>query len=271
MNDVLSKWDTTTLTKEDEVLRVLTRLQGDRWLCRGHSVLHGSLVPSIDRSPRQNLARSAKLRMERESIDLFRASAKAFAAPGEAAALVDNFIALAVLRHYCVPTRLLDWSGSPFVAAWFAVSSHDGDDAELWAFDEPSYEVTGKEQWRRHPETTTDGSGIDTKFDANLTAFMLDEPPDWIVALYYPPGFPRQNAQFGAYTVTARFGVDHVDTISQLFSGDRSRFRRYVVKASIKPALRHILRERHGLWRGALFPDSAGAAKTALSIFAEGA
>lgn len=258
-------WETVTLETEAEIIQVLDLLQGTRWLCRGHSRLRGVLVPSIDRPPRNCLSRIEKLRYEREAIDLFRSTARFFASPGEEEALRDHFVALAVLRHYGVPTRLLDWTRSPFVAGFFAVSTHDAEDGELWAFDESEYERAGKAQWLRHPETTTDGSGSDVRFDANLTAFMSDEPPDWFVVMTYPAGFPRQNAQSAAYTITARFGVDHALAVSRLFSPDRFRCRRYVIRAEVKAAMREFLRNRHGIWRGALFPDSAGAAETARS------
>lgn len=208
--------------------------------------------------------------MEREAIDLFRSTVRAFASPGEQIAMSDSFVALAVLRHYGVPTRLLDWSRSPSVAMWFAVSTNEEQDGELWAFDELAYEVEGKAQWLRDRETTTDGSGRDDKFDANVTAFLPNEPPDWLIVMTYPAGFPRQDAQFAKYTVTARFGVEHGDAIARLFSHNCSRYRRYVIRAELKPGLCAFLRERHGLWRGSLFPDSAGAAETALSAFAEG-
>ena len=42
---------------------------------------------------------------------------------------------LALMQHYGLPTRLLDWSASPLVAPYFALAKeHDGD-AALWALD----------------------------------------------------------------------------------------------------------------------------------------
>jgi hypothetical protein len=48
---------------------------------------------------------------------------------------------------------------------------------------------------------------------------------------------------------------------------DDSRYHLYVVPAQLKAPLRALLRERHGIWRGSLFPDSAGAAETAGAVF----
>jgi hypothetical protein len=51
-----------------------------------------------------------------------------------------------VLQHYNVPTWLLDWSHSPWVAAFFAVIDFDGQDGEIWTFNRPLYEELGAEQ-----------------------------------------------------------------------------------------------------------------------------
>src|SRR5262249_42355042 len=155
-----------------------------------------------------------KLQYERRSIDIFRSTARSFASIGEERARTDDVIALAVLRHYGVPTRLLDWAASPYGAAYFAVSHHDHSDGEIWSFSESDYEIEGKKQWRKWPSTTRDHSGDDDKFAAGLTAFSQHEPvEDWIIAVFYPMGFPRQNAQHGAYTMTARFDIDHANKL----------------------------------------------------------
>ena len=40
---------------------------------------------------------------------------------------------LFVMRHHGVPTRLLDWSESPLVAAFFSAIKHDDRDGAIWA------------------------------------------------------------------------------------------------------------------------------------------
>ncbi len=259
-------WNTTILDSEAKALHVLTELRGKRWLCRGQPKRYDGLVPLIDRKPRHNFSRLDKLALERQSIDIFRSTARFFSDRGEQDALVKDITALMVLRNYGVPTRLLDWSQSPYVAAYFAVCDHDTEDGEIWSFDEPLYELKGREQWKKWPETTIDGSG--DNFKAELTAFTLEEPPDWFVCFFYPPGFPRQNAQAGAYTLTARFGRDHADSIANLLV-ESSRYHLYIVSAKLKPILLKYLRENHGIWRGSLFPDSAGAAETAGTVFSK--
>lgn len=255
------KWKSTRLGTVEEVLTVLTELRGRRWLCRGQSMQYRELTASIDRAPRDSLARPAKLALERKSIDVFRATARSFAGPGEQAGLADDIVALMVLRHYSVPCRLLDWTLSPWIAAYFAFEDNDSHDGGIWAFDEPRYEVVGREQWRRWPQTTTDGSGDPTKWRADQTAFLVDDPPDWFVCQFYGAGFPRQQAQQSAYSMTARFGRDHAAKILELLDNPQE-CHLYIIERRLKRELVEVLRTDHGVWRGALFPDSAGAAET---------
>ncbi len=128
---MLHSWNVTTLASETDALRVLTTLQGDSWLSLGHSQPFDRLVPAIDRGQLSGLRRVAKLQLERRAIDYFRASACFFASPGEETAHTDDFVALMVLRHHGVPIRLLDWSASLHVAAYFAVCENDDVHGEL--------------------------------------------------------------------------------------------------------------------------------------------
>jgi len=260
---VPKSWETTRLSSVEDIFGALADLRGKNWLCRGQSRPHDSLLPSIDRDSLHSIARGEKLDMERSAVDIFRSTAHFFADPGEQAAASSDVGALLVLRHYGVPTRVLDWTASPWVAAFFAVETDDSEDGELWAFDKRAYEQRGALQWRQCPEATLDGSGDANKWDPTMrTAFTPQDPFDWFVCIFYQPGFHRQSAQQGAYSMTARFGRDHAAKIADLLE-DRSTFHLYIIDAATKRDLRSALRDRHGVWRGSLYPDSAGAAETA--------
>jgi len=132
------------------------------------------------------------------------------------------------------------------------------------SFSYDKYLEKGNEQWRAMPEALRDG-----RFDPNFTAFTLGEPPDWFVCSFYS-GFPRQDAQLGLYSMTARLGRRHEEKLA-IFLGDPGSYHLYVIPSALKPDLQALLRESHGVWRGSLFPDSAGAATTVANhIFASG-
>ena len=257
-------WNTKTLSDETDVHNLLASLKGRRWLCRGQSRKHNNLLPRSCRDLMAETSRLQKLKLESQAIDLFRSSVKYFASNGECAALSDDIVALMVLRHYGVRTRLLDWSKSPYVATYFAVERHDGEDAELWAFDQDTYDKEGPKQWHEWPQCLDK----DGEFQAGLTAFTIDEPPDWFICAFYPEGFPRQNAQNGLYSMTARFGCDHAAHIQRLLKSNDAQCR-WTITKELKKQLRQWLHRDHGIWRGALYPDTAGAAETAASVYPE--
>lgn len=244
-------WNIRTLATDDEVFHCLARLRGKRWHCRGQSSRHGNLRPSIDRDPRKDIPRVEKINLERKSINIFRASARFFPHQAEQEALVDDFRALAVLRHYGVPTRLLDWSRSPHVAAYFAVCGDDLYDGEIWTFDEAEY--TKIPQWRESEKWLD---------EFTRAAFDIDSVSDFFVCMTYPFAFARESAQEGLYSVTSKLDCDHAERIEKHLNNLALHIR-YVIPKTLKRAVRERLREDHGIWRGSLYPDSAGAAETA--------
>lgn len=258
-----AQWPIQVLRTVEDLFHALEDMRARRWVSRGQNCAYGVVVPSIDRGELAAVSRSQKLKLEREGIIRFRSAARHFL-PGEETAVVDDFVALAVLRHHGVPTRLVDWTTEPEIAAFFSIWNNVKSDGEIWAFDNAAYETKGKAQWKRWLNTTVDGSGNDDKFAAGATAFAEDPPP-WIAMMDYRHGMPRQIAQSSCYSLMACFGIDHATALGTLL-GDPTLFRRYVVKAEVKESALEVLAER-GKSEATLFPDSAGAARYAGCVF----
>jgi hypothetical protein len=109
-------------------VRNLTKEKDFVWWFRGHASIDWKLLPSIRRgySPQK----------ERQMAHDFyvRARTRYQNCPTEE----DYAGWLALMQHYTLPTRLLDWSGSPLVATFFATFpdyrvSYEKSDAIIWA------------------------------------------------------------------------------------------------------------------------------------------
>lgn len=93
-----------------------------RWVFRGLGDTSYQLVPAIGRNVRYTEAR------ERTILEVFDRRAAEFMDTSR----WSDWDRLALAQHHGLPTRLLDWSSNPLVAAFFAVTAEPGPkDAKL--------------------------------------------------------------------------------------------------------------------------------------------
>lgn len=117
-----------------ELLRYFQSHMGEShmWAYRGQADESWPLAPSLERirASNTNLRRDA----EGYVLNSFKRRAHHFLRdiPGES----DELEWLALLRHHGGPTRLLDWTRSPYVAAFFAVADMKDDvTSAVWVID----------------------------------------------------------------------------------------------------------------------------------------
>lgn len=251
-----SDWPIETVESVELAFEIAAELQGKQWICRGQSDASWSLTPSIDRKANNKFTRIAMLQAERECINQFRLAARNLQ-PGEEGLFQDDIVALMVMRHYDVPTRLLDWSQSPFVALYFAVTTEPEKDASIWTFDYYKYRSRGEARWKEIPKDVFFGDP--PEFDAKISSFRIDYEERWVICAFYSPGFPRQAAQSGLFIFSPLFGVAHDELLSELLE-DTMYFCKYIIPSRLKQPILEQLSKLHGITPATLFPDSQGVA-----------
>lgn len=86
------------------------------WVFRGLGDVEFSLTPTVGRTKGYGLVH------ERTILELFRKRIPEFGID----TTLNELDLLAIAQHHGVPTRLLDWTSNPLVAAFFAVTAHPG-------------------------------------------------------------------------------------------------------------------------------------------------
>ncbi|WP_322044584.1 FRG domain-containing protein [Paraburkholderia sp. J67] len=125
---------TTQLTDWNQFMELTTQLDG--WAFRGQQNAQWRLESSLSRYMRDYVDDHSQWRAREErAIRVFRRKAHNFLAHPDI--LADDLRCLALMQHHGAPTRLLDFTKSPFVAAFFALERATGD-AAVYALNTPA-------------------------------------------------------------------------------------------------------------------------------------
>ncbi len=204
------------------VLHEAVQKQGKKFIIyRGVKDIAYELVPKVGRYAKfKEMSIEHLEKEERYMLRLFRERAWSNLPDVKS----TNWELLALSQHHGLPTRLLDWSRNPLVAAFFAVEEkHDGDSL-IYAFH-------------------------------HKTFIEIDEYPDPFkrksVGKFIPNHItPRITAQAGLFTI-------HPDPRKPLTSREIDR---WVIPNSCRKELKQVL-YKYGIHRASLFPDLDGLSK----------
>ena len=192
-----------------EVFEILG-IQQDRyiWHLRGQADASWNLTPSLVRYFNMGEVTAPKAHgIEISVLREFQSQAHLYV-PANVLSQVRSFVAwMMLMQHYSCPTRLLDWTQSPFVATYFAVEQRSEKDGAIWLFNSPLLNTIMEEKYgalhfKEHQE-------------------LMFEHEHAIPAIYPIMGAihtERSSAQQGSYTFGCSLVGNHETIIAECFA-----------------------------------------------------
>ena len=169
---------TIEISSWSQFIELTTQFEG--WIFRGQEDASWSLDTSLSRYLGQYMPDASQWpTREERALRIFRRKAHNFL--DDPGVLEDDLRCLALMQHHGSPTRMLDFTKSPFVAAYFALCDAKADCA-VFALDTPRL-------WRqapiKHPELTR--KAVDPRLKGNFAKYFLPNAHEmlWV-------GEPRQ-------------------------------------------------------------------------------
>jgi hypothetical protein len=126
------------------------------------------------------------------------------------------------MQHYGAPTRCLDWTESPYVAAYFAVATHWGLDGTVHIVHGYTLAQDWEQKWSSSLKSPNDIREM----------LRREDTPRAIIPFYSWRMHEREVAQQGRYTIQTNI-LDDVDASIPPILGKSQR--RIVIPANLKP------------------------------------
>jgi hypothetical protein len=223
-------------------------------LFRGQSNNEWGLVDSLTRMVALDGDTAQAIEIEKIAFNKFFEQAHFFLDPSTLPKRCSLLSWWATMQHFGCPTRLLDWTGSPYVATYFAARDNWELDGAVWAFDPcavlHAQEAPHFEEMRKVIEVTEIGE---------VREMFWGKPrPDFV----YPYGLRKHNVriatQQGAFTVCGTIPKDHGSMIDQVLQvPNLGCAMKLIIGRELKPDfLRKLL--RMNITANTLFPGLDG-------------
>ena len=226
---------------------------GPGWVFRGHAGASWPLATALERA--ESADRTAD---EWRMIDHFRRRASLYLPPQLHITDDDVFGWMALMQHYGAPTRLLDVTRSPYVAAFFALEEPacgDDTDAAIWAIDTAACAQQARmvlgEQW----QLAADEAVRLVEQEHARLVHRLVVPPGCCVPAVFPVEpwrfDPRQSAQQACFLCPGDVTRPIREQLEAVLGGPGDRA---IVQLCFSRDLRHEAIE--DLWRMNVSPAS---------------
>jgi hypothetical protein len=241
---------------------LVTAVMPARWAYRGQSREYKTLLPSFQRVFTGSPYGAAEL-IEQELIKAFRShytdlrDRSADMPEPRAIGVGYDLRCLAVMQHYEVPTRLLDWTMDFWTSIYFACASDPADNAELWFYDRNMFEpqLSLRNEYR---------SLLSSDANPPIEPPFLQRGAASPIVELDPKITPRMKQQHGHHTVSTDVFSDHAPLLDHLKTSSTPapdggpRFRRYVISSVCKGKTLQFLAAHKNITAGTIFPDVVG-------------
>ena len=224
------------------------------WAFRGEVSAQWPLVSSLTRRLQTYCGDDRSLWPPREerALRVFRRKAHIYL--GDRAALDDDLRCLALMQHHGAPTRLLDFTKSPYVAAFFALEDAVTD-AAVYALNTPAL-------WSAAPafDRSLTRERIDPQVAGNFERYFLGNR--WPVIWFGEPSEMdrRLVAQSGLFVVPGVLD-QALDTILEGYAEAGPAIVKYVLPIEMRAQAMQAL-YRMNITNATLFPDLEGLARS---------
>ncbi len=221
------------------------------YLHRGQSDADWSLQSSILRTFKKDILIEEALKIEENLLSHFKSQAHIHIRPEYLPDKDTDDITewWQIMQHYGAPTRLLDWTASSYVAAYFAVVANWDKDGAIWTI---------------HPHTLVKHS--QSVLGASLLNDQLFSPlaPLTVHAIKMTKHSNRTLAQQGHFTVPTPILCDQENLIDSVSAPHQSKTYAYgktIIPKHLKPEFLYRLRQMN-VSAVALFPGEDGVGRS---------
>jgi hypothetical protein len=269
------------LVEEDNPAKTWTDFQtwattlDDGWSFRGHAIADWRLEATLERATTQLVlallgtgAYFSRERLkpgdhEKEILLEFQRGAHQYITPTPADDEIVDWLAL--MQHHGAPTRLLDWTRSPYVALYFALErAQPKDRSAIWAIDRHWMDRASARAMKKHDRRCPDPS--DFKGMCQYINRMLFKPnnPAVIVPVNPVRMNDRMTAQQGHFLCNLSHGESFDVTLFTMLRTSRTRtpaVKKLIVEQEQRIEMLKELR-RMNLHSASLFPGLDGFARS---------
>jgi hypothetical protein len=224
-----------------------------RFACRGQANQAWKLTPSLCRRLPPGTSADKALRIEKRALREFRGQAHLHLPPSylpRESLKADILAWWSLMQHYRAPTRLLDWSESPYVAAYFAVESDPEEAGAMYVVDLSTVPQRAK-------GTTNE-------------KYQVPDAPDQVEFFTGQTRTERMVAQQGSFSVSPNVLTDHDAWLLKTCSrpggtADSGPIRKWIFPATIKREMLRHLRTMN-IAAHSLFPGADGLGRSVAEI-----